>query len=75
MSQAWKQPRLQIFLPKTIIKIGLAPNLDHETKLNKIKKTTCVKQESNKIYCKKEIKQGYDNKTYPKLMLDKLKVM
>jgi hypothetical protein len=32
------------------------------------------KQKSNK-YCKEETKQGYDKKMYPKLVLNKLKVM
>jgi len=27
------------------------------------------------FYCKEEIKQTYDKKTYPKLVLNKLKVM
>jgi hypothetical protein len=27
------------------------------------------------FYCEKETKQGYDKKTYPKLVLDRLKVI
>ncbi len=36
---------------------------------------TRAKQESTRFYCKEETKtkQGYDKKTYPKLMLNRLK--
>jgi hypothetical protein len=37
--------------------------------------TTIGNKNPTRFYCKKEIKQGYDKKTYPKLMLNKLKVM
>jgi hypothetical protein len=44
---------------------------------NKNKNMTRAKQESTRFYCKEETKkeQGYDKKTYPKLMLNKLKVI
>jgi hypothetical protein len=44
---------------------------------NKNKNMTHAKQEFARFYCKEETKtkQGYDKKTYPKLMLNILKVM
>jgi len=36
---------------------------------------TNTKKNPSRFYCKKETKQGYDKKTYPKLVLNRLKVM
>jgi len=41
----------------------------------KIKDTTCVKKNPTRFYCKEETKQGYEKKLYPKLALNRLKVM
>jgi len=75
MSQAWKQPRLQDFLTQTRIRVGLIPNPNHETRKNKNKNTTCANKNPTRFYYKEETKQGYDKKSYPKLTLNRLKVM
>jgi len=36
---------------------------------------TSVNKNPIRFYCKEEIEQGYDKKTYPKLVLNKLNVM
>jgi hypothetical protein len=36
---------------------------------------TNANNNSTKFYCKEEIEQSYDKKTYPKLVLNKPKVM
>jgi ATP adenylyltransferase/5',5'''-P-1,P-4-tetraphosphate phosphorylase II len=45
-------------------------------KQKKITKTQHVQYKNpTRFYCKEETKQGYDKKIYPKLVLNKLKVM
>ncbi len=75
LSQAQKQPRLQDFLTQTRTRACLIPNPDYERK--KTRKKTQHMQNKNPIwiYYKKEIKWGYDKKTYPKLMLNILHTM
>jgi hypothetical protein len=75
MSQAWKQPRLQDFLTQTKIRGSLIPNPNHEIRKNKNKNITCANKNPTRFYYKEETEQGYDKKSYPKLMLNKLKVM
>jgi uncharacterized protein (UPF0333 family) len=41
----------------------------------KNKNTTNANKNPTRFYCKKETKQNYDKKTYPKLVLNKPKVM
>jgi hypothetical protein len=44
-------------------------------KKNKNKKsTTSANKDPTRFYCKEETEQGYNKKTYPKSMLNKLKV-
>ncbi len=73
LSQVWKQPRLQDFLTQTKIRACLIPNLDYEKKETKTKTQHVQNKNPIWIYYKEEIKQGYDKKTYPKLMLNILK--
>jgi hypothetical protein len=42
---------------------------------NKNKNMTCAKQNPIRLYCREKIKtqEDYDNKTYPKLVLNKQK--
>jgi hypothetical protein len=58
-----------------IIKVGLIPNLDHETRKTITRPRHVQNKNPTRFNCKKDTKQGYDKKTYPKLMLNKLKVM
>jgi hypothetical protein len=70
-----KKWKLQYFLTKTRTRACLLPNPYHEIRKNKNKNTTCANKNPTRFYCKEETKQGYDNKTYQKLVLNKLKVM
>jgi hypothetical protein len=56
-------------------KVGLVPYSNHETKKNKNKNMTRAKQISNNNLLQKRNKTSYDKKTYPKLMLNILKVI
>jgi hypothetical protein len=38
------------------------------------KNMTSVNKNPTTFYCKEEIKQGYEKKTYPKLVLNKFKI-
>jgi hypothetical protein len=77
VSQAWKQPKLWDFLTKTNTRVGLIPNQDRE--IRKIRTKTWQVQNNNStgFYYKNKtkIKQSYDKKTYPKLVLNKIKVL
>jgi len=54
--------------------VGLIPNLDHKTR--KRKKTQHVQTKiQQKNYCKKETKQSYNKKMYPKFVLNILIIM
>ncbi len=55
--------------------VSLVSNVDHETRKNKNKKTTNVNKNPIRLYYKEETKQSYDKKTYPKLVLNRPKVM
>jgi hypothetical protein len=62
LSWAQKQPRLQIFSSKTIIKASLIPNSNLETRKTR---TRYVRNKNpTRFYYKEEIKQGYDKKVY-----------
>jgi hypothetical protein len=52
-------------------KASLIPNSDHETRTR-----TCHVQNKNstRFYCEEEIKQGYDKKMDPRLVLNRLNV-
>jgi hypothetical protein len=77
VSQAWKQPKLQDFLTKTNTRVGLIPNQNHETKKTIIRTWQVQNNNSTIFYCKNETKteQNNDKKKYPKLVLNKLKVL
>jgi hypothetical protein len=56
-----------------VTKASLFPILDHEIKQTK---TRCMQNKNpTRFYCKEKIKQGYDKKTYPRLVFNILKVM
>jgi hypothetical protein len=56
---------------------SIFPNPNCETKQTKTRTQHMQNKNPMKFYCKEEIKieQGYDKKTYPKLVLNILKVM
>jgi hypothetical protein len=70
-----KKPRWQDFLTQTKTRAYLISNPDHEIRKIKIRTQHMQNKSPARFYCKKGIKQGYDKKTYPKLMLNILKVM
>jgi hypothetical protein len=76
LSQAQKKPKLQDSLTKTRTKASLIPNPNYETRKTK-KMTQVPKKNPTRFYCKEKMKtkQGYDKKKYPKLVLNRLKVM
>jgi len=53
----------------------LIPNSNHETKQTRIRTWCMQNKNSTKFYCKNKIEQGYNKKTYPRPMLNKLKVV
>jgi len=59
------------------IRVGLIPNLDHETKKTKIRTWQMQDNNSTRFFCNNEIKieQGCDKRMFPKLMLNRLKIM
>jgi hypothetical protein len=59
----------------TRIRASLIPNPNHETRKNKNKNTTCANKNPTRFYYEEEIEQGYDQKLYPKLTLNRQKVM
>jgi len=77
VSRAWKQPKPQDFLTKTNTKASLIPNQDRETRKTKTRTWQVQNNNSTRFYYKNEtkIEQNYDKKTYPKLVLNKLKVL
>jgi hypothetical protein len=62
---------------KTRTRVGLIPNLYCETRKIRTRTQQVQEKNSTRFYCKNETKtkQGYDKKTYPKLMLNTQKVM
>jgi hypothetical protein len=54
---------------------SLTPNPGCETRKTKTGTQKVGNKNPTRIYCNEETKQSYDKKTYPKLMLNKLKVM
>ncbi len=53
----------------------MVPNPGHETRITITRTWHMQNKNSTRFYCKEETKQGYDNKTYPKLVLNILKIM
>ncbi len=75
MSHARKQPRIQNFLPKTKTKTSLITNSNHEIKKTRTRTRHMQNKNPTRFYYKEEIEQGHDKTTYPRLVLNKLKVM
>jgi hypothetical protein len=65
----------KIFLNKNLSKGMFSFKSRSWNKKNKNNNTTSANKNPIIFYCKKETKQCYDKKTYPKLMLNRLKVM
>jgi hypothetical protein len=70
-----KTNKIKIFFNQNENKGKLSFKSKSWNKKNKNKNTTRVNKNPIGFYCKKLKKQSYDNKTYLKLMLNKLKVM
>jgi hypothetical protein len=70
---AQKQPSLQDFQTKMITRVSLVPNLDHETRKTRIRTPHLKNNNPTRFYCKEKlkIKQGYNQKMYTKLVLNK----
>jgi hypothetical protein len=77
LSQAQKQPSLKDFVTKIRTNAGLVPNLDYETRKIRIRIKHMQNKNLKRFYCNKKIriKQGCEKTTYPKLMLNILKLM
>jgi hypothetical protein len=74
LSWAWKQLSSQDFLTKMRTRACLVPNLNHEIRKTIIRTWDVWNKNLTRFYYK-EGKKKYDKKTYPKLMLNRLKVM
>jgi hypothetical protein len=64
---------IRFFNPKWEQNVGLIPNPNHEARKTKKKETKTWHVQNNnptRFYCKIEIEQGCDKKTYLKLVLN-----